>query len=509
MSLHALNGLASIFQPIAAAVLSPIPNAAQQGRPASAVEDQQAEIAKLKVLLEATRAALRRSQQVANLFERNVADSAEKATAERRIDAGGDLPDVREETARLAALREEAARLDAAVARARRELQRERRVYPGWLNLFGAADVLARRSVAVMEKQRFIPDVAIGHDTLSLETLDLLKQRFGTLTIFDAMETPVLKQRSGSYFRRLPRPVHEMIQPRIDHNIQRVDRVITVGPAMARRLREIYQRDIEVVLNSRFGPPVPRSDDLRRHVGANKDDFLCLFGNLIAENYGFEEVLGAFAHLPDRFKLVNIGGFSGRDYEQKTRELIAASGYQDRVLLGDPVSFDALPNLFSGADLGIIAFKESLAENIKYALPNRFFDYCAACLPIFTTRIEDIAHFVESHDAGTVLPDLTPEAVASTILANLDNLPRWRANSERLGQEIRWENAGADFIQSLDPPGKKIAIVIRRDITIHGRTHRAHRSLTARGHTVKVFTTSGTLPAPVGMGDVVHVLLEE
>jgi glycosyltransferase involved in cell wall biosynthesis len=428
---------------------------------------------------------------------------------DRRVEhAGKDLIRIEEEERRLVALREEAARLNAELEQLRK-LRPKQQVLPGWLNSFVVADALAKKIATVMERDGFIPDVAIGHDTSSLEALELLKQRFGTLTIFDAMEMPILKQRSGSYFRRLPRPAHEMMQPRIDHNIQRVDRVITVGPAMARRLREIYHRDIEVVLNSRSGAPVPRSDDLRRHVGAGEGDILCLFGNLIAEDYGFEEVAGALAYLPERFKLVNIGGFGGRDYEQKTREMIESSGYANRVLFGDPVAFDAVPNLFSGADLGIIAFKASLSENDKYALPNRFFDYCAACLPIFTTRIEDIAHFVESYDAGAVFPQLTPEAVANSILANLDNLPRWRRNSERLGQEVCWEKVATDYLRSLDPPGKKIAILIRRDITIHGRTHRAHRCLSQRGHTVKVFTTSGALPEPIGLRDVVHVREDE
>jgi hypothetical protein len=36
--------------------------------------------------------------------------------------------------------------------------------------------------------------------------------------------------------------------------------------------------------------------------------------------------------------------------------------------------------------------------------------------PIVVTRIEDIAHFVKSYDAGAVFPELTLEAVANSIL---------------------------------------------------------------------------------------------
>jgi hypothetical protein len=174
-------------------------------------------------------------------------------------------------------------------------------------------------------------------------------------------------------------------------------------------------------------------------------------------------------------------------------------------LFGAKVSYDAIPNLFSGADLGIISFKPTLSENDKYALPNRLFDYCAAGVPIFTTRIEDIAHFVETYKAGLIFPDLTPKAIANSILSNLGNLEQWRANSALLGADVCWEKAGASFLESLDPPGRKIAIIIRRDIALHGRTHRAHRSLTRRGHSVRIFTTSGELPEAADNGDVVHV----
>jgi glycosyltransferase involved in cell wall biosynthesis len=496
------------------AVRSPVPEFVEQVQPSTTRPPP--EVLKLKAVLEATREALRRSNEVVSLLRTKIDNEAPQqinGSQPRRVadtDAGiADAHLIAAEQARLSALREEAARLSAAVDRMNKDLRWQQHVLPGWMTLFGTADVLAKKVVATMERDGFIPDVAIGHDTLSLETLELLKQRFGTLTIFDAMEMPVLRQRSGSYFRNLPRAAHEMIQPRLDHNILRVDRVITIGPAMARRLTEIYYRDIEVVLNSRSGPPAPRSDDLRRHVGAADDDTLCLFGNLIAEDYGFEEVIGAFAHLPERFKLVNVGGFGGRGYERKTREMIAATGYAHRILFGDSVPFDAVPNLFSGADLGIISFKASLSENDKYALPNRFFDYCAAGLPIFTTRIEDIADYVLRYEAGTVFNELTPRVIANTILSSVENLTRWRANSARLAEDLRWEKAGRDFIESLGPPGLSIAIIIRRDITIHGRTHRTHRSLTDRGHTVRVFTTSGTLPGPVGMRDVVHIAEKE
>jgi glycosyltransferase involved in cell wall biosynthesis len=394
-----------------------------------------------------------------------------------------------------------------ALARLKAEVERRHREGQplSWMNTYVAGDRLASTIVAAMEKDRFIPDVAIGHDTPSLETLDRLKVRFGTATIYDAMEMPILKERSGSFFRGLPEAAHQFLQPRIDEIVQSADRVITVGPALARRLEEIYHRKIEVVLNSRSGQPVARSDDLRCHVGAAEGDVLCLFGNLIAENYGFEEVVGALAHLPDRFKLVNIGGFGGEEYEQKTRKMIADTGYAHRILFGAKVSYDAIPNLFSGADLGIISFKPTLSENDKYALPNRLFDYCAAGVPIFTTRIEDIAHFVETYKAGLIFPDLTPKAIANSILSNLGNLEQWRANSALLGADVCWEKAGASFLESLDPPGRKIAIIIRRDIALHGRTHRAHRSLTRRGHSVRIFTTSGELPEAADNGDVVHV----
>jgi glycosyltransferase involved in cell wall biosynthesis len=433
--------------------------------------DDKAEIRKLKALLEASRAALRRSHTDAIRLEGKI------TTLQQQPDKPVPQPPQAAQDPPL----------------------------PGWLNLYGIADQLAKKVVAAAEREGFIPDVAIGHDTHSLETLELLKQRFGTVTIFDAMEMPVLAQRTGSYFRKLPRPAHEMMQSRIDHNIQRVDRVITVGPAMARRLREVYHRDVEAVLNSRAGPPVPRSDDLRRHVGAAEGDVLLLFGNLIGEDYGFEEVFGALAYLPEHFKLINVGGFGGRDYEEKTRKMLADSGYEHRILFGSSVPFDAVPALFSGADLGIISFKAWLSENDRYGLPNRFFDYCTAGIPIFTTDIEDHTKFVRAYDAGVVFDELTPEAVANAILSNMDNLPRWRENVVRMAREICWERAGAEFVESLGPPGLKVAIVIRRDITIHGRTHRAHRSLTERGHTVRVFTGSGTLPEPFGLRDVVHV----
>jgi hypothetical protein len=373
-----------------------------------------------------------------------------------------------------------------------------------WLTHLTSSLQFAGNMIAAMEKEGFIPDVAIGHDTTSLEALDTLQKKFGTIGIFDAIEMPVLSQRSGTAYRTIGRLGFETLQPHIDAMIHRTNRIITVGPAIGRRISEIYGREIEVVLNSRCGGTVERSDILRDHVGAAKGDTLALFGNLIGQDYGFDEVVQALPHLPENMKLVNIGGFTGKAYTEKAKAEIERTGLSHRVLYGETVPFDKVPTFFSGAAFGIIGFKP-VTDNLKYALPNRFFDYCVAGIPVFTTEIEDIAHLVRRYDIGAVFPDLQPQTIADTILSNLGNLDRWRANCAKIVEDIRWEAASRDFVGSLPGSKLQIALLIKKDITNHGRTHRFYRSLVDAGHDVHVYAVRGVLPEGVGMRDVVHV----
>jgi hypothetical protein len=373
-----------------------------------------------------------------------------------------------------------------------------------WLTHLTSSLQYAGNMIEAMKKEGFIPDVAIGHDTTSLEGLDMLQRTFGTVGVFDAIEMPVLSQRSGTAYRSIERLGIETLQPHIDAMVHRTNRIITVGPAIARHISELYGREVEVVLNSRWGGTVERSDILRTHVGAGQNDMLALFGNLIGQDYGFDEVVQALAHLPESIKLANIGGFTGIAYTQKAKAEIERMGLAHRVLYGETVPFEEVPKFFSGAAFGIIGFKPATA-NLKYALPNRFFDYCAAGVPIFTTKIEDIAHLVQKYDVGAVFPDLQPKTIADTILANLGNLDRWRANCPKVTAEICWENATKDFVYSFGSSRLRIALLIKKDITNHGRTHRFHRSLVAAGHDVRVYAVRGFLPEPVGARDVVCV----
>jgi glycosyltransferase involved in cell wall biosynthesis len=249
---------------------------------------------------------------------------------------------------------------------------------------------------------------------------------------------------------------------------------------------------------------VQRSDILRAHVGAGKDDTIALFGNVIGQDYGFDETVQALAHLPGSIKLASVGGFTGTGYAERAQEAIKKAGLARRVLYGSTVPFDDVPKLFSGAAFGIIAFKP-VSDNLRCALPNRFYDYCTAGVPIFTSEIEDIAHYVRRYDIGAVFPNLEPKTIADTILANLGNLERWRANCAKVAADTCWESAAKDFVASFDGSRLQIALLIKRDITDHGRTHRFYRSLVAAGHEVRIYPVRGSLPGPHGMRDVVHV----
>jgi len=95
-------------------------------------------------------------------------------------------------------------------------------------------------------------------------------------------------------------------------------------------------------------------------------------------------------------------------------ELLARSKSQRNIRLHAPVPSEEIVSMLSQFDCGVVTIPPT---NFNYAncLPNKFFQYLQARIPVITGPIPEVAEIVNSFGIGWVCEDFSPSAIRGTI----------------------------------------------------------------------------------------------
>lgn len=114
----------------------------------------------------------------------------------------------------------------------------------------------------------------------------------------------------------------------------------------------------------------------------------------------------------------------------------------DNVVFYPPVRVEELIQSASESHVGL-AITEPICLNFKLSVSNKLFEYAAAGLPVILSDIPEHRYLNDLYSFGVILPENTPEALASAV-RKLYNDPDFYArcaeNAVRLSEEINWEN---------------------------------------------------------------------
>jgi glycosyltransferase involved in cell wall biosynthesis len=94
------------------------------------------------------------------------------------------------------------------------------------------------------------------------------------------------------------------------------------------------------------------------------------------------------------------------------------------------------------ADLGLTLDKP-LSKNYEFSLPNKLFDYMHAGTPILASKLVEIERVITTHQIGSILAEVSPDAISSAIneLKSQPELLRKLEDACRKASEIEnWEN---------------------------------------------------------------------
>ena len=230
-------------------------------------------------------------------------------------------------------------------------------------------------------------------------------KRHGARLVFDAHEYAPLELEESLLWKLR----HERT---ITHFLKKygplVDGFMTVSPGLGERYREVFDLRPTVVLNAPRRQVFPsRSLD--------PNDIRLVHHGRASRDRRLETMIDALALSEARFSLHFMFTNVQSEYVHRLQKYAArvASG---RVYFHPPVRPDQVVREIAQYDLGLYVL-EPTNFNTRHALPNKFFDFIVAGLPVCIGPSPEMAAIVRQHGCGCIADSFQPQDVAKALNA--------------------------------------------------------------------------------------------
>ena len=217
------------------------------------------------------------------------------------------------------------------------------------------------------------------------------------------------------------------------------DKVITVSDGLANQLLKDFDIHAEVVRSvphsKHYAPKALQQFPLRIVYMGRADT-----------NRGLEKLIASAGTLAGRvtIHLYLVG------HERDVRSLRRKSFGVANVFLHEPVDFDSIIPTLSAYDIGYAALGHK-TSNISLALPNKFFEYLFAGIPILVSRGSEMARVLDRFPFGIAIDDSTPERLADALNnLTLEDVERFHVGLREAQGHFNWEDESKPLREFFD-----------------------------------------------------------
>lgn len=157
------------------------------------------------------------------------------------------------------------------------------------------------------------------------------------------------------------------------------------------------------------------------------DPFVLLSVGLLIPRKGHDLIVKALPGLPN----VHLHIAGDGPERRALLQLAEALGVADRVKLFGQIPHRELPALYRAADILVLA-------SDREGWPNVLLEAMACGTPVAATKIWGTPEVVTCRQAGQLIDARTPDAIAATVAAMLDDLPD-RSETRRYAEQFSWQ----------------------------------------------------------------------
>jgi glycosyltransferase involved in cell wall biosynthesis len=274
-----------------------------------------------------------------------------------------------------------------------------------------------------------------GLDLLPLGVF--LKWIRGARLVYDTHELEAEIAGNVGWRKRLARGVERAL-------IRFVDLTIVVTRSIQSCYVEAYG-DIPIVAVMNCPPfqLVERSDLLRAELGIPAHSTIYLYQGAFFPGRGIDLILRTFRDLPGNDRVVVFMG-----YGELEAEIRRVAAHTQTVYFYPAVPPATVLAYTASADVGL-SLIEAASLSYYHTMPNKFFEYLMAGLPVIVLDLPEARRIVTDHGVGVVMRGTTPEELVSAM-DDLAAMPA-AALRQRISGATRsycWESQEAAMLEA-------------------------------------------------------------
>lgn len=235
------------------------------------------------------------------------------------------------------------------------------------------------------------------------------------------------------------RPILQSVVKKIEKFfITKVDLVLTTGEMDSEFLEKFYEiKNTLVIRNIPLLQTPSAKIDFRKMYGISDDKMILLYQGVLLEGRGVPLIMRAMAKLPNTVLVILGDGEQKNNFKKLADELKIA----ERIFYAGTINQRELINYTAGADVGL-----SLIENISisyyHALPNKFFEYIMAGLPVLCSDLPQMKKIIEEFHVGESVSAENENNIYLTLKRwseSPDLLASYKINCMRAAKELNWQ----------------------------------------------------------------------
>lgn len=216
--------------------------------------------------------------------------------------------------------------------------------------------------------------------------------------------------------------------------IRKARKVYTISESIVTFLELKHRIHVDLVRNTPENQSVRKFPPEYRlvHEGLK----VLIYQGAVNRGRGLEMIINAMKYLPEAMLFVVGEG----EEEEVLEKLVLRTSLYNRVIFYGRVRFEELKFLTMQADLGLSA-EEDICLNYRYSLPNKFFDYIHAGIPVLVSGVQEMRKLVYERKIGQIIADHSAENLAAQIremLSDDEMVKQWRANAVETAKEFTW-----------------------------------------------------------------------
>lgn len=238
-----------------------------------------------------------------------------------------------------------------------------------------------------------------------------------------------------SVYKKTSKKVWEFIEKLL---FPQLKNVLTVNNSIQQVYEKKYKVPVTVLRNVPYKfvePQVPADETL-----APGKKILVMQGMGLNENRGAEEAVLTMQFLPEIFNLYFIGDGTVVD---KLKKMVADLHLSKKVTFISVLPYNQMMQYTRQCFLGLIFEKIYFTDQHMFALPNKFFDYIHAGIPVLSSKAVEIKPIIEKYAIGDFINSFEPGEIAEKILEisrNEATYQLWKKNTGPASEELNWEN---------------------------------------------------------------------